>query len=309
MNRIALLALTLFVAAAPGGEPAATPATYTWKPGDVYRFEYSKTTTISSSDPADPAQPRKTEIGGVLILEISTESTAALLRFDAAHIALPPVEIYSSLTDDPEPLKDKNRIIARAVEGALKGARWDVLLATDGTIHIRERKPANFQEWTKEVETLAQWRKKSLKFMEHLVGEEIGLKPKVDDQELLLCLGPPSSAPRPPVAAHLHPQRTELTLVSREADKMKYAFKRAAPELAGKPYALQDLGAVGEVTATVEKVRSDDGSAVFDAKLGALDLLTEDYTTEITLRFGSDTMKRGVRVQYRLKRLAPPVAK
>ena len=219
MKRTAIVFLAISAGAVfAAAEPAQQQPAYTWKPGAVYRFEYSKTLTLSSNDPADPMDPQKTEIGGVLILEIASEGTAALLRFDGARIVIPPVEIYGD-TDEPELLKDKNRIIGKAVEGTLNATRWDALLATDGTIHIKSRKPPPYEECTRELGVAANWRKKMLKYMYRLIGEDMGLKPDLDDQELLLCLGAPSSASPSALAAHLHPPRGEPMLAAREERK------------------------------------------------------------------------------------------
>ena len=91
------------------------------------------------------------------------------------------------------------------------------------------------------------------------------------------------------------------------SEKAKYTFKRKAPDQAGKPYTLPDLGAPADLNATIGAVSTDDGSATFDVKLGMLDNLTEDYTTEMTLRYNDDAIKRKLRVQYRLKRVLPPI--
>ena len=307
MKRIAVLLSGLFAAAMlAAAEPAAPPPAYAWKPGDVYRFEYSKTLTLSSNDPAEPLDPQTTEIAGVLILEISAEGTAALLRFDGARIVIPPVYVYAD-TDDPELQKDKNRIIGKALESTLKATHWDALLATDGTIHIKDRRPLSFDEWTKDFGVAAFWRKKTLKSINRLIGDDMGLKPNIDDQELLLCLGAPSSAPPATLAAHLHPFRGDLSLASRVGNKIKFTFKRKPPELAGKPYALPELATPADLTATVDAVNTAEGSATFDAKLGMLDTIAEDYTTELTLRFGNDAIQRKLRIQYRLKRLVPTI--
>lgn len=287
------------------------PLVYTWKPGEIYRFEYSKTLTVTPADPGDTTEPEKTDITGVLILEVAADGNSSMLRFDAARLTLPPAIIFTSGSTEPapDPVKDKNKVVAKSMESALKGARWDVLPGTDGTLHIKDRKPAVFDEWTKDIRAAAAWRSKSLRSMDHLIENDVGLKAQCDDQELLLCFGAPPAGEKPPAMAHLHPVRSELTQVSRDGVKARFSFKRARPDQADKPYAIHDLAAPGEISTKLESVTTTDGSATFDEKLGMLDTLAEDFTADISLKYKGTVMNRQVRVQYKIRRLAPPIPK
>lgn len=299
-----------------------TPFTYAWKPGDVYRFDFYKAITLipqpggtgSGADPAAATIPasadtRKTEVAGILIFEVATEGKATM-RFDSPRVTLPDVIFYSSQSEDPEVQKDKNRVIGKAIEGALKAARWDVQLGSDGTLHIRDRKPGNFIEWAKDVENAAAWRKKSFKSMQNLIDNDLGLKTQIDDQDIFLCLNPgapPAQSAR--AEAALRPVRSAAAAGKKDGEKLRYTFSRVAPAEANKPYAIPDLGGKGDMTATLKRVESTDGAATVDTRLSMLDTLTEDFLSDITVQYGKDSVQRQVRVQYRLKRLAPPISK
>lgn len=301
----ALFALT--VCSGVSAEDAAP--TYVWKPGDVYRFDYFKSITLAPNLSA-PADQRKTEVAGILIFEVASNGKSATMRFDSPRVTLPEVVIYSSQSDDPDVQKDKNRVVGKAIESALKAARWDVELCSDGTLRIRDRKPSSFIEWAKEVENAGNWRRKSFKSMQQVIDNDLGLKVQVDDQELFLCLAQPAAAPATAKAeAALRPVRTKPVSAGVDGDKAKFKFTRQAPEQAGKPYTIPDLMTTGQVTATLNKVQTTDGSATMDTRLSMLDTLAEDFTSEITVAYGKESVQRQVRVQYRIKRLAPPIIK
>jgi hypothetical protein len=322
MKKAVLLLAALGIVTGTALSAEDAPLSYVWKAGDVYRFDFYKSITLSplpsstgtTATPAEPANPanadqRKTEVAGILIFEVATDGKATM-RFDSPRVTLPEVIFYSSQSEEPELQKDKNRVIGKAIEGALKAARWDVQLGSDGTLHIRDRKPNNFIEWAKDVETAAAWRKKSFKGMQQLIDNDLGLKTQVDDQEIFLCINPtPAAAQSSKAEAALRPVRSSATLDKKEGEKARFKFSRSAPENAGKPYAIPDLGGKGEVTTTLNHVQSTEGSVVMDLRLSMLDSLIEDFTSGISVEYGKDSIQRQVRVQYRLKRLAPPISK
>jgi hypothetical protein len=325
MIKAMLVLAALGVAASTVVSAADAPVAYAWKAGDVYRFDFYKSITLSplassgtagapaepadSANPASAADQRKTEVAGILIFEVATDGKATM-RFDSPRVTLPEVIFYSSQAEEPEPQKDKNRVIGKAIEGALKAARWDVQLGSDGTLHIRDRKPNNFIEWAKDVETAAAWRKKSFKGMQQLIDNDLGLKTQVDDREIFLCMNTtPVTAQNAKAEASLRPVRSSAVLDKKDAERARFKFSRSAPENAGKPYAIPDLGGKGEVTTTLNQVQTAEGSAVMALRLSMLDSLTADFTSEITVQYGNDSVQRQVRVQYRLKRLAPPISK
>lgn len=312
--RLAALSVVLVTLAVRATDVAPAPApnaggTYAWKAGDVYRFDYYKAITLAPNL-KEPADQRKTEVAGILIFEVASEGKATM-RFDSPRVTLPEVIIYSSQSDDPETQKEKSRVIGKAIEGALKAARWDVQLGADGALHIRDRKPGNFIEWAKEVETAGGWRKKSFKSLASLIDNDLGLKVQADDQDIFLCLAEPAAATAKAESA-LRPVRTKPVAAPASTDggeKTRYSFSRVAPQDGGKPYVIPDLSAPGQMTATLNAVETVDGSAVMDNRLSMLDTLNEEFTTDVTVAYGKESAARQVRVQYRIKRLAPPIIK
>ena len=317
LARLHLLALfvPLMVIASVGAvraENAVAPVTtaptsYTWKAGDVYRFDYFKSITLAANL-KDPTDQRKTDVAGILIFEVASDGKATM-RFDSPRVTLPEVIIYSSQSEDPEVQKDKTRVIAKTIEGALKAARWDVQLGSDGTLHIRDRKPGNFIEWAKEVESAGGWRKKSFKGLQQLIDNDLGLKVQVDDQDIFLCLGNPAPAPAAKAETALRPVRTKAVEAGVDGEKTRFTFTRVAPVDAGKPFVIPDMTAPGQMAVTLNKVQSVDGTAVMDNRLAMLDTLNEEFTTDVLVTYGKESESRQVRVQYRIKRLAPPITK
>ncbi|HYF49243.1 MAG TPA: hypothetical protein VEJ63_07555, partial [Planctomycetota bacterium] len=119
----------------PVAVPGLNENLYSWKSGDVFRFDYSRTITLKQlGDDGKPTE-RVTEVSGFLIFEIKSvtpSGASARLRIDSPHVTLPEVTVYSSQYDDPELRQGKARAIARAMEGVLKTASWNVILGSTG---------------------------------------------------------------------------------------------------------------------------------------------------------------------------------
>ena len=295
---------------------------YAWQSGEVYRFEYFKSTLVKQANEEGVLEERKTEISGVLILEMdagtkgakagtkssSAETRTAAMRIDSPHVVLPEIRFFSAAYDAPQIQKDKNRAVAKAIEGSISKARWTVTLGSNGAFHVDGRTPANPRDWLKDVELAGAWRQKSMPIMLNDIEQDLGFKASGDERDMFLCIGavPAASAAAGPGAA-LHPARTGLTPASTTVDKVQFSFTRQAPPanggIADKPTGFEN------VTITLNTVTTNEGNAVFDVKLGMIDSINESYDAGLTYRVGSELLNQNVRVQYRLKRLAPAIVK
>ena len=89
----------------------------------MYRYDYSKTISITeSTTDADPGT-REFKFEGVLILEVNgkvSNGVKAVLRFDSPKMILPDGFWFSPQADDPVLVKEKTKAIARAMETAIK---------------------------------------------------------------------------------------------------------------------------------------------------------------------------------------------
>jgi len=291
--------------------PAVPENSYLWKAGDVFRFEYYKSVTVKQLDENGQPAERVTEVNGVLILEIrhvAASGTTATLRLDSPHVTLPESVLFSSQFDDPQPQVGKNRSVAHALEGAIKTARWNCVLSPNGLVYVDSRTPKELAEWLKDTETAASWRKKFLEALPRIIEQDLGLKTPSHDRDILLYLGsaPPASTTRP--ADNLRPRREALTVVSNDGEKAVLSFKRVAPA-EHAPYRVPDLLKNESISATLQSVSTKTGRAVFDLKIGMLDTLREEYTAVLKYAYKSHlTLDQEVRVEYRLKRLAPPIS-
>jgi hypothetical protein len=345
--------LAALCALAPAASAADTPAGYRWKVGDVYRFEYEKKIEVTQPDENDKEEKRLTTVNAVLIIEITgveeaAGSTAArgTLRYDSPRLSLPEVVTFTPGVSQPEVQKDKNRTAARAMEGAMKAARWKVRLDERGLVHLDSRQPETMSEWLKEPENAVGWRKKSMQRLIGILMGDLGLtndgeirdrlakieeekhdKPKqakeleaeaallkaqlpVVDRELLLTLAePPGTKASPLPADAVRPQRSTPARVSVNGTKFNYTFARRAPagQATLKISGLGDLLPRQPITARVTDVTPRKGAAVFDTELGMLDSLDEEYSTALTYELDRDKLDQTVRVEYHLRRLAPPI--
>jgi hypothetical protein len=294
-------------------ESAKPEAAYTWKNGELFRYEYLKTILIKQPDESGRMEERRTEINAVLIIEIKSVTAAgaaATLRFDSPRVAIPTIRFFSAQYDAVEEQADKTRSVARAIEGAIKTARWTVLLKTDGAIHIESRTPTSINDWLKDTANSGGWRKKSQEAMLKLLEQDLGLKTNVVDRETFLCFNPPSE-PASTDSDSLHPVRTHATVSSQKDDKALLSFQRVFNKKPDAPYVLPQLTTSSniKVKAEIDGISVSDGSGIFDTKLGMLDSLSEDYTTKVKYVSGKDSLAQEVRVQYKLKRLAPAIVK
>jgi hypothetical protein len=284
---------------------ARTDLNYTWKVGELFRFEYSKTIIVKDSD----AEERRTELSAVLILEIKSASpsgTLGILRMDSPRLTLPPFESFMAHDDDVKAQPERMKIIAHAVEGAIKAARWNVVFSPDGALQLESRTPANTAEWLKEVASIANWRKKSHETLIKIIETDLGLKVPATERELLLCLTP---APATEQAAELvpHPRRILQNFESKKDDRVAITFKREL-EKSPAPFTVPNLVAPRQITGTVSGVATRDGTALFDTKLGMLDSLNESYSGRLKYLWGNaEQFEQEVRVEYKLKRLAPAI--
>lgn len=283
---------------------------YVWKADKLYRFDYSKTVTVSPPKTTEGPDVRKTVVAGVLIFEITevtAEGAVAKMRMDSPRIELPQIEFFSSQFEEPELQKDKDRIVANAMKGAIKAALWTVRLKPDGTIVVLQRTPADFGEWLKETKNAAGWRSKTVKKMADMIENEMGFRSPLEDRDTLLFLGKKPAGEEPHFK--LHTTRAGLSIVSKDEDKVQLKFARSTSADPPVTYAIPNLDAEGDVTVTVNRISATEGKAVFDTRIGNLDTLSEEYTAETSLHYRKDTLEREIKVQYQLKRLAPPIVK
>ncbi len=301
------LALCLAACAALAGD--SQPA-YVWKANDLFRFDIQKTVRIADDDTT--AEERRTEFAAVAIIEVKSISAAgasATLRFDSPRVNLPPIYVFTSQNDEkPELQSDRNRSVARAIEGALKTARWNILLAADGSITVESRTPASLAEFTREVANAGQWRsKKQQKELADLIEQNLGLAPQSIDTDFLLCTRPPPDIPAGS-ARLLHPVRADFkTEVS--GGKLRIGFVRRFPAGAETGFNIPSLIQPRPVNILPQKIVQHEAVAVFDSRMGMLDTLNDEFSVQLKCQSGSETLAQNVRVQYRLKRLAPAITR
>jgi hypothetical protein len=288
---------------------STTETTYVWKSGDLFRYDYSKTVTVLQNDENGKPEERKTELAAVLILEVKNApaggTASGTLRFDSPRVTMPVLRTFSSQIDAPEVQADKNKTIARAMEGAIKVARWNVSLGTDGSIQITSRTPASLNDWLKDLSGTAGWRKKMAEQLGQLVEQDLGLKPQTTDREIFFCNSAGEAPSSPGVA--LHPVRGEFAPAAKPSGKVQVAFKRQFNAKSNTEFAVPNLVSPQPVTAMPQSVATAEGVAQFDTRLGMLDTMSEDYSVKMKYKCGAESIDQDVRVQYKLKRLAPRV--
>ena len=303
-------ALALLSACAWSSELSA-PLLYGWKKDDLFRFEYSKKITVKQPDEKGVLVERTTEAKAILVLEIkglSPAGASGALRFDSSHITLPPIKFFSAQYDEPEDQADKSRAVGRALEGAIKQARWDFTWSADGALRIDARRPASLQDWLKDPANAGAWRKKASAALASFIEEDLGLRVQTVDRELLLCFTSGNSG-LPPGPALLHPVRSAPIVLSRSGSKVELSFKRLAPAQAGAPYVIHTSSSAQDPQeeACLQSVTTIKGSAMYDTKLSMLDSLDEEYKAEVLYSAGTETLRQELLVEYHLKRLAPAI--
>jgi len=300
--------LACAVAACAYGADEAAPLAYAWKKDDLFRYEYAKTIAVTQPDEEGKTGERVTSFSAILILEIKAVTptgATGTLRFDSPRVVLPPIKYFSSQADDPEDLADKSKAVAHALEGAIKQARWGFTWNSDGALRIDARVPAVLHDWLKEPANAAGWRRRQAEQLAKLIEQDLGLRAQSVDRDIFLCLARQPAADA--TTCVLHPLRSSPTVASQAGGKAELAFRRQAPA-ATTAVAVPGLITAQPVQAVLQNVATTDGRAVFDAKRRMLDTLREDYTATVIYTCGGDTLRQQVRVQYNLKRLAPPVA-
>ena len=317
MQRVAFVIFCAGLAAGACAGTPSVPATpvpenaYAWKGGEVFRFEYEKSILLKQPDEDGKIEERNTQVSGVLILEVKTVSAAgaaAVLRIDSPRVTLPEYSLFSSQYDKPQAQPDRTRAVCRAVEAAIKEARWNVLLGANGLVFMESRSPANLRDWLKNMENAAGWRKRALDILPKLIEQDLGIRVPAHDRELLLYLGTAGVAAAGKGADGLRPRREKLAVAAQEEDKLTISFKRGMPP-EPLPYTLEGLMANESVKISLTEVTASEGCAIFDTRIGMLDTLQEDYSATLAYAYNQLSLKQEVRVQYRLKRLAPPIVK
>lgn len=332
LTRIAALAILIFATlcacGATAGEPAGPPYRFIKEKVEsdrprskekivepdilepLYRFEIFKAITVTLPDDKGNLELRRTEMSAVLILELKAltpEGASGVLRFDSVKLSLPEMELFTSLDFSPQLQKEKTRLVAEAMQSALKVARWQVLIGNDGSIQLLSRTPVSFAESMKEVAMKAGWRKRWMDDLTRLVDQDMGLKPPCTDMQLLLCFSAPPADKSS--MSKLQPLRSMPHFVSRQGRTAAYAFERQAPEGTGTRIPLPFYTASPAVDVTFKNVKSDASRAEFDMEKGMLDTLQEDYTATLQYNSGSTEIEQRVRVEYKVSRLAPPIVK
>jgi hypothetical protein len=289
--------------------PAAGEDSYVWKNTDVLRFDYSKTIVVQQPDADGKMSEQTTDVAAVMILEIKSVSaagTSAVLRFDSPRVTLPELTMFLAQSEKPESQLAKSRATARAAESAIKAARWNVVLASNGMIHIESRNPASLREWLKETENAAGWRKRAAPDLIKLVEQDLGLRVPANDRDIFIYTGAADPAPAKG-ADTLRPQRGAVKVSVKEDDKTTLAFTRLAPR-EKTPYSIPGLMNSEVIEVSLQNVTSQEGQAILDHRLGLLDTLDEDFTATLHYDYKDvGTLKQKVRVKYHLRRLAPAI--
>ena len=316
---------------APDLRAASDTPVYKWKPNEVLRFDYEKTVSISAPAPLDksgapvlPPDPlaRKFKFNAVLIIEINKTRTeplqTAVLRFDSPRVEIPESFWFSSQSDEVALLKDRDKSIERAIEGAVKAARWNVALGTDGSVRIDGRTPAAPEDWLREVDHAAMWRSKFRKAWIEIVEKNLGLGSTGDDHDIFLTLAPkqplPPFAPMPlnPELDKIRPVRSATQCAPIKDQKSELSFSRMAPPRAGQPYDIPTLGSIGIAMTFNPQMSPIKGACLFDCFIGLPDFISEEYAFKLDFRCVEDASHihkhaEEVLVKYDLKRLAPKI--
>ena len=304
---------------------------YKWKPGEIYRFDYFKSILIqqngSKNKTVVDVEDKRTEVSGVLIIEVKpldeknkanptpeSQGISAVLRIDSPKIALPDIWFFSSQFNSPELQKEKNRAVSKAIEIAIKNARWNVTLFSNGVIRYDSRTPASFDTWLSEEKTAGSWRQKSLYLLQTVVERNLHLNAQGEDYDLMLTtLEAPSHKMIKSAAeiSSLHPIRRRIELTTKSTDKAQLKFIRDTSPSSplNTLITLDNNDSAGKIALTLNSVRTDEASAVLDLKIGMLDTLGETYTASMSTVSGAEKVNEEVTVKYKLKRLAPAIQK
>lgn len=297
---------------------------YVWKPNEVVRFEYSKRVEIveaapTGSDgkarpPVDPVK-RAFTFTAILIIEVNKAKAASseqigLLRFDSPHIDIPEDYWYSSQADEITMNPDKDKLLERAFEGAVKSVRWGVRLGTDGSIKIDSRVPKSIDEWLKDASHTANWRAKYKELWATIVEKNLGLGVTGEDRDILLVPSPRTDSGSE--FEKIRPVRSELKLLSHKDHKATFSFQRIAPPHAGEPFAITAAGLPSITIKLQPAIVTQKGTCIFDTFLWLPDSISETYSFKLEYDCKKDskttyTLSQDVTVKYELKRLAPKI--
>lgn len=280
---------------------------YQWKPGELYRYDYERSSTVRQPDELGQMTERKTVFAGVLIVEIRSVNNGvatALMRFDPTRLDLPSQLFFGAQSDGITESAERSATVTKAMIAAIKLARWSVTLHPNGVVRIDSRVPEKFSEWTRELGNLGRWRTRLNDMLSEILEQDAGLKVSSEDREMLLSFAAPAEAQTP--ASAMRPFRT-FSKGTTEGSKTSLNLQRAFSASAQNGY--QTPGLIGRSAITMKPgtITMTEGSAVFDARLGLLDTLNESFTVPVTYSQGSETLKQEVVITYRLKRLAPTI--
>jgi len=297
----------LFLFALASSTVLAGDLQYQWKPGELYRYDYERSSTVRQPDETGRMTERKTVFTGVLIIEIrsvSNGTATALMRFDPTRLDLPPQLFFGAQSDGITESAERSTTVTRAMLAAIKLARWSVTLQSNGVMRIDSRVPEKFTEWTRELGNLGRWRTRLSDTLNEILEQDAGLKVGSEDREMFLSFAPPAEATT--TAAAMRPVRA-FSKSSAEGSKISLALQRSHSASAQNGY--QTPGLIGRTPITMKPgtITMAEGSAIFDTRLGLMDSLNESFSVPLTYTQGAETLKQDVLITYRLKRLAPAI--
>ena len=292
----------------------------------MLRYDYSKVIHIDEKSADIDPGVRDFSFDAILIIEIKNRTNNgifAVMHFDSPHVVMPENYLFLATADDPALQKDKMKAIVNAMQGAIKLARWNVILDGTGVMHIESRLPKTLDEWLHETEKTAFWRPKFRKLWVELIDKTLGLEASGDDRDLFLAL---TRAPESfgIDADMIRTFRSAAHVESNIGGKVKFSFTRQAPSKAGQPYKIPGIDKPN-VVMTLNPILKGPanesypegsamqvGAAVFDTHVGMLDTLNEEYSFAAQYSCAADashtyTLDQRVTVKYNLKRLAPPI--
>jgi hypothetical protein len=309
--------IAVFLIVACGAAAAAGAPEYAWKPGDVLRYQYTKSVLMNEDSDGKNAEQREFEFDAVLILEIKSKSqngVMAILRFDSPRVSMPDYYWFSSQGDAPLLQKDKGKAVSHAIEGAIKtAARWNVYLDNSGYVRIDSRVPNSLETWLKEEGHSAGWRTKFNKMWVDIIENNLGLKSTGEDREIFVSLNAPPASVSPEMDL-IRPLRSSVKLLGIKDYKADYAFTRVAPPKAGAPFSIPNVGPPSVEMTLRPKEVTGKGSATLDVSMGLLDTLNEEFNAVLDYKCLADnqqtyTLQQRVTTKYELKRLAPAIQK
>jgi hypothetical protein len=291
------------------GSALAGSLEYKWAAGELYRFNYARSVEVRQPDETGRMRVERTSLTGVIIIEIRSVTNgvaSALMRFDVQELALPPLRSFTAQSDE---ISESDKIAethAHAMEAMIKAARWTITLFPDGSVRTDSRVPEKLSEWTKELAGMARWRARLSDVLSGILENDAGLRVGATSTDLFYASKPTDLTKSENGGAYLRPVRSE-TSIGAGKKKIEIGFERVRSPKAPEDYIIPGMDGNVTVHMKVDKVATQSGSAVFDARLGMLDALNETYTSTQSYKLGADSIQQDVLVAYSLKRLAPTI--